>query len=98
MKALVLSTTTAAMFAFATLTYGQTATNPEFPAAGAPTNVPTLQEHLAKTPGSSANAEFPAAGAPVNVLTPQEQVAKTPGSSANPEFPTAGAPLRDKKD
>jgi hypothetical protein len=104
MKAFVLSATTAAMFAFATLAYGQTATtttpgaNPEFPTAGAPMNVPTLQEQLAKTPGSSANPEFPTAGAPIDVPTPQEEVAKTPGSSANPEFPTAGAPLRDKKD
>jgi hypothetical protein len=104
MKALVLSTTTAAMFALATLAYGQTATStapgadPEFPTAGAPLNVPTLQEQLAKTPGSSANPEFPTAGAPMNAPTPQEQVAKTPGSSVNPEFPTAGAPLRDKKD
>src|SRR5260370_28587229 len=70
MKALVLSTTTAAMFALATLAYGQTATstapgaNPEFPTAGAPLNVPTLQQQLAKTPDPSANPHFPTAGAP----------------------------------
>jgi hypothetical protein len=38
---------------------------PEFPAAGAPTNAPTPQEQVTKTPGSSANPEFPKAGAPL---------------------------------
>jgi hypothetical protein len=104
MKAFALSATTAALLVFATVSYAQTSTskapgaNPEFPAAGAPVNAPTLQEQLTKTPGSSANPEFPAAGAPSNAPTPQGQVTKTPGSSANPEFPAAGAPLRDKKD
>jgi hypothetical protein len=104
MKALSLSATTAAMLVFATLSYGQTSAsktpgaNPEFPAAGAPTNAPSPQEQVTKTPGSSVNPEFPTAGAPSNAPTLQEQVNKTPGSSANPEFPKAGAPLRDKKD
>jgi hypothetical protein len=105
MKALALSATAAAMVvAFAALSYGQISTsttpgaNPEFPTAGAAVNVPTPQEQLTKTPGSSANPVFPTAGAPMNAPIPQEQAAKTPGSSANPEFPTAGAPLRDKKD
>jgi hypothetical protein len=104
MKAIALSTTTAAVLVFATLAYGQTSTsktpgaNPEFPTAGAPANAPTPQAQITKTPGSSANPEFPTAGTPNNAPTLQEQVNKTPGSSANPEFPTAGAPLRDKKD
>jgi hypothetical protein len=99
MKTFALSAATAAMLVFATVSYAQTSgANKEFPAAGAPTNAPTLQEQVTKTPGSSANPEFPAAGAPLNVPTPKEEVAKTPGSSANPEYPAAGAPLRDKKD
>jgi hypothetical protein len=98
------STTAAAAILFATLSYGQTSTsktpgaNPEFPAAGAPANAPTLQEQVTKTPGSSANPEFPTAGAPANAPSLQEQQNKASGSSANPEFPAAGAPLRDKKD
>jgi hypothetical protein len=86
--------------------------NPEFPTAvvaesasafignlaGAPTNAPTPQEQITKTPGSSANPEFPTARAPSNAPTLREHVNKTPGSTANSEFPKAGAPLRDKKD
>jgi hypothetical protein len=98
MKTLALSATTAALLVVATLSYGQSSTNPEFPTAGAPVNTPTLQEQTARTAGSSANAEFPTAGAPTNAPTLSEQVKKTPDSSANAEFPAAGAPLRDKKD
>jgi hypothetical protein len=104
MKSFTIPAATAAALLFASLSYGQTSTavspggNPEYRSAGSPLNVPTAQEQITKTPGSSANAVFPTAGAPANAPTPQEQVAKTPGSRANAEFPTAGAPLRDKQD
>lgn len=98
MKTLALSATTAALLVVATLSYGQSSTNSEFPAAGAPANAPTLQQELKRTPGSSTNAEFPAAGAPENAPTVSEQLKKTPGSDANAEFPAADTPIRDKKD
>ncbi|MGO8921267.1 MAG: hypothetical protein ACLQJR_35735 [Stellaceae bacterium] len=103
MKALAISAATAAVFGFATLSYGQTPTpttpgaNPEFPAAGAPANAPSLKEELKKTPGSSVNPEFPAAGAPANAPSLKEQLTKTPGSSVNPEFPAPDTPIIDKK-
>jgi hypothetical protein len=104
MKALLFSVATAAVFSFATLSYGQTSpstppsgANPEFPAAGAPVNAPTLKEELTKSNGSSVNPEFPAAGAPANAPTLKEEETKAKGPDANPVFPAAGAPLTDQK-